>query len=56
MKKVKENFVIGRAFSVNGGVYDPTMKDFNVMINYTTNGTKNKLFHNFVVHKRRINY
>lgn len=55
MKKVKENFVIGRAFSVNGGVYDPTMKDFNVMINYTTNGTKNKLFHNFVVHKRRIN-
>jgi len=55
MKKVKENFVIGRAFSVNGGVYDPTLKDFNVMINYTTNGTKNKLFHNFVVHKRRIN-
>lgn len=54
MKKVKENFIVGRAFSVNGGVYDPTLKDFNVMINYSQAGTKGKLFHNFVVHKRRI--
>jgi hypothetical protein len=54
MKKVKENFIIGRAFSINGGVYNPTLKDFNVMINYSQAGTKGKLFHNFIVHKRRI--
>jgi len=52
---VKNNFIIGRAFTTGGnGVYDPTLKDFNIMINSTEAGSKNILFHNFVVHMRRI--
>tara|TARA_R110002096_G_scaffold139581_1_gene294075 strand:+ start:114 stop:1880 length:1767 start_codon:yes stop_codon:yes gene_type:complete len=50
------NFVIGRSFSLNMGVYDTRNKDFNLMVNYQgTAQTKNKLWYNFVFAIRRIN-
>ena len=55
MAKYKDNFIIGRQFAKNGGVYNPTGKDFNLMVNYTTAGLKDKLWMNFCVHNRKIN-
>ena len=50
------NFIIGRALSLNNGVYDTRGKDFNLMVNYQdTAPTKNKLWYNFVFALRRIN-
>jgi len=55
MAKYKDNFIIGRQFAKNGGVFNPTGKDFNLMVNYTTAGLKDKLWMNFCVHNRKIN-
>mgnify|MGYP003626242459 FL=1 len=50
------NFIIGRALSLNNGVYDTRGKDFNLMVNYQDSApTKNKLWYNFVFALRRIN-
>ena len=50
------NFIIGRALSLNNGVYDTRGKDFNLMVNYQdTAPTKNKLWYNYVFALRRIN-
>jgi hypothetical protein len=52
-----ENFVIGRALSLHNGVYDTRGKDFNIQVEYTAGvPTKNKLWHNFVSHIRRIEF
>lgn len=55
-KKFQDNFFIGRALSLNDGVYDGRGKDFNLQVEYqeTTAPTKNKLWMNFVAHIRRI--
>lgn len=55
-KKFQENFFIGRALSLNDGVYDGRGKDFNLQVEYqeTSSPTKNKLWMNFVAHIRRI--
>lgn len=51
------NAVIGRALSLQNGTYNTVGKDFNLQVEYTdTDYTpcKNKLWHNFVHHIRRI--
>jgi hypothetical protein len=55
-KKFQDNFFIGRALSLNDGVYDGRGKDFNLQVEYqeTSSPTKNKLWMNFVAHIRRI--
>ena len=58
MNRFNENFCIGRAFSLNKGVYDMRGKDcrLNVFYQDTANApTKDKLWCNFVYHLRRIN-
>ena len=58
MNRFNENFCIGRAFSLNKGVYDMRGKDcrLNVFYQDTANApTKDKLWCNFVHHLRRIN-
>jgi hypothetical protein len=55
-KKFNRNAVIGRALSLQDGVYDTRGRDFNLQINYTKPDapTKNKLWMNFVHHIRRL--
>ena len=58
------NCVLGRALSLQNGTYNTVGKDFNLQVEYTdpNSGTaldaltpdKNKLWHNFVHHIRRI--
>ncbi len=55
MAKYRDSAVIGRALSLQDGVYDCRGRDFNLQVNY--NGTapvKNKLWSNFVHHIRRL--
>ena len=52
----KESFVIGRALSLHNGVYDARGRDFNVQLEYDAGQYKNKLWHNFVAHIRRIEF
>ena len=51
----RSNFVVGRALSLNMGVYDTRGKDFNLQVNYQGDRpSKNKLWFNYVAHLRRI--
>ena len=54
--KFQENFCIGRALALQQGVYNTSGRDFNLQVNYGTTRTpkKNKLWHNFVSHIRRL--
>lgn len=56
MLEFNNNFVIGRAVAVQGGVYDARNRQFSVNVNYTgaSAPTKNKLWNNFVFHIRRM--
>ena len=54
LSKHKKNFILGRQFAKNGGVYDARNKDFNIMCNYDAIGSKDKLWVNFVAHNRKI--
>jgi hypothetical protein len=66
-RDIHENFFIGRALSLQDGVYDARGKDFNLQLAYEgtsvvaapinlTNAapTKNKLWCNYVAHLRRL--
>jgi len=58
MSRFNQNFCIGRAFSLNKGVYDMRGKDCRLNVYYqdTANApAKDKLWCNFVYHIRRIN-
>ena len=50
------NACIGRALSLQDGVYDCRGKDFSLQVNYekTDVPTKNHLWHNYVHHIRRM--
>ena len=52
----KRNFFIGRALSLQNGVYDARGKDFNLQVEYqeSTAPTKQKLWNCWVAHLRRI--
>ena len=63
----QNNFVIGRALSLHNGVYNTQGKDFNLQLEYSGSNanlgpatlgnnvpSKNKLWHNWVAHLRRI--
>tara|TARA_R110000824_G_scaffold256631_4_gene445637 strand:- start:1884 stop:3665 length:1782 start_codon:yes stop_codon:yes gene_type:complete len=52
----KESFVLGRALSLHNGVYDARGRDFNIQLEYDAGQYKNKLWHNFVSHIRRIEF
>jgi hypothetical protein len=56
MLEFNNNFVIGRAVAVQGGVYDARNRQFSLNVNYTgaSAPTKNKLWNNFVFHIRRM--
>jgi hypothetical protein len=55
-KKFRSNACIGRALALQDGVYDCRGRDFNLQVNYMSQRApvKNKLWHNFVSHLRRI--
>tara|TARA_R110001592_G_scaffold160185_2_gene392254 strand:+ start:8377 stop:10458 length:2082 start_codon:yes stop_codon:yes gene_type:complete len=53
-RKLHENAFIGRALALQNGVYNTVGHDFNLQINYSANGEKNHLWHNFVSHIRRL--
>jgi hypothetical protein len=55
-KMFNKNACIGRALSLQDGVYDTRGRDFNLQVNYakTDAPVKNKLWHNFVHHIRRL--
>jgi hypothetical protein len=52
----QRNFFIGRALSLQNGIYDARGKDFNLQVEYneTTAPTKPKLWNCWVAHLRRI--
>ena len=52
----QKNFFIGRALSLQNGIYDARGKDFNLQVEYneTTNPTKAKLWNCWCAHLRRI--
>ena len=56
MLKFRENFCIGRALSLQNGVYDARGKDFALQVEYQGNAspTENKLWMNWCIHLRRI--
>jgi len=56
MLKFRENFCIGRALSLQNGVYDARGKDFALQLEYqeTTGPAVDKLWHCWCVHLRRI--
>ncbi len=55
MLEFNRNFIIGRAVSVQNGVYDGRNRQFSLQVNYNgTAPTKNKLWNNFVHHIRRL--
>ncbi len=56
MLKFRENFAIGRALSLQNGVYDTRGSDFNLQVEYqeTRAPTVDKLWMNWCVHLRRI--
>ena len=55
-KDYRRNAVIGRALALQDGCYDCRGRDFNLQVNYQDYRApqKNKLWHNFVFHLRRI--
>jgi hypothetical protein len=66
-RDLHENFIVGRALSLQDGVYDARGKDFNLQLSYEgtsviaapinlTNAspTKNKLWNNYCCHLRRL--
>ncbi len=55
-KKFRENFAIGRALSLQSGVYDTRGTDFNLQVEYSESEapTIDKLWHCFCMHLRRI--
>ena len=55
-KDWRRNAVIGRALALQDGCYDCRGRDFNLQVNYQDRRQpqKNKLWHNFVFHLRRI--
>ena len=55
-KDYRRNAVIGRALALQDGCYDCRGRDFNLQVNYQDGRApmKNKLWHNFVSHLRRI--
>ena len=55
-KKFRENFAIGRALSLQSGVYDTRGSDFNLQVEYSESEapTIDKLWHCFCMHLRRI--
>ncbi len=54
--KFMENFVVGRGFAINSGIFDLRNKDLIINLDYSesTSPTKNKMFSTFVCHLRRI--
>ena len=56
MMAFRKNFVIGRALSLQDGVYDTRGKDFQLQVEYqeTADPEKNKLWNVFAAHLRRI--
>lgn len=56
MLKYRENFAIGRAFSLQNGVYDTRGTDFSLQVEYqeTTAPTVDKLWNCWCIHLRRI--
>lgn len=52
----QRNFFVGRALSLQNGIYDARGKDFNLQVEYneTTAPTKPKLWNCWVAHLRRI--
>ena len=56
MMKYRENFCVGRAFSLQSGVYDTRGKDFALQVEYqeTAAPTVDKLWMCWCVHLRRI--
>ena len=52
----QRNFFVGRALSLQNGIYDARGKDFNLQVEYneTTAPTKPKLWNWWVAHLRRI--
>jgi len=55
--KFKENFVLGRALSLQDGVYDARGKDFNLQVEYDQVGLApefNKLWNCYCFHLRRM--
>jgi hypothetical protein len=50
----QSNFVIGRALSLQDGVYDTRGKDFNLQVEYPATAAHNHLWMNWVGHIRRI--
>jgi hypothetical protein len=57
-KSFRTNFCIGRALSLQSGVYDTRGKDFALQTNYIANphagGSKSKLWNCFCAHVRRV--
>lgn len=56
MMKYRENFAIGRAFSLQNGVYDTRGTDFSLQVEYqeTRAPTVDKLWNCWCIHLRRI--
>ena len=50
----QSNFCVGRALSLQDGVYDTRGKDFNLQVEYDTQGDFNHLWNCWISHVRRI--
>jgi len=56
MLSFRKNFVIGRALSLQDGIYDTRGKDFQLQVEYQEDAApeKNKLWNVWCAHLRRI--
>jgi len=53
-RSFQSNFCVGRALSLQDGVYDTRGKDFNLQVEYDTAGDFNHLWNCWISHVRRI--
>ena len=54
LHKIHEHFVIGRAFTRYGQVFNLKDNSLSLRVDYDSNAGQDKLFNNYIFHKRRL--
>jgi hypothetical protein len=54
LHKIHEHFAIGRAFTRYGQVFNLKDQSLSLRVDYASNASQDKLFNNYIFHKRRL--
>jgi len=54
LHKIHEHFAIGRAFTRYGQVFNLKDQSLSLRVDYAANANQDKLFNNYIFHKRRL--